>query len=95
MLVASKQKGHYDLWALSIPCRWNVLCKDNAGRYLIWNKAILFFLLHHLQVQIDSGVFTLQEFLEDIPEVMKNVVTVTKIAGSGAAQSCGGYFKVL
>jgi hypothetical protein len=52
-------------------------------------------LLHHLQVQIDSGVFTLQEFLEDIPEVMKNVVTVTKIAGSGAAQNCGGYFKVL
>lgn len=40
-------------------------------------------------------VFTLQEFLEDIPEVMKNVVTVTKIAGSGAAQNCGGYFKVL
>ncbi len=40
-------------------------------------------------------MFTLQEFLEDIPEVMKNVVTVTKIAGSGAAQSCGGYFKVL
>ncbi|CAK9235934.1 unnamed protein product [Sphagnum troendelagicum] len=40
------------------------------------------------------GVTSDVEFLEDIPEVMKNVVTVTKIAGSGAAQSCGGYFKL-